>query len=325
MSCRPLDLFPLISASYGDGGMCPANGSEFSESQQQELLLALNQMLPMLMKRLDSKGTLARWDVPVDGGIFALPMDCVDVRQAFLNGHALTLRDQWFEGRIGHTLYNCDLWCGSSDLIDVGDGFSLPERWPHEMQDTRYGVYAEHDDDAGKTVQVRYKDRYGHEQEETLELQPNQLVTATEGVVIDVTYQNKGTTKGAVVGMVVYAGSRPERIVRIPAKVASPSFHKKKLPMSFGRCNGELCIIGKLRFTELSSVTDILPICDPMALSFGLQALHALKNKRYDDYNSALTLSVNELVKEMGDVQPAGAVTQMNVKSPVRFRNRCFS
>lgn len=321
---RPIDVFPMIASSYGSSGMCPEGADgEFSEEQQQELLTALNQMLPMLIKRLDTTGTLARWEVPVEGGIFSLPPDCLEVRQAFLNGCAITIRDRWFEGRIGHRLQKCDRWCGSSDLIDIGDGKSIPVPWPSHIQDTRYGVYAESDEDAGKPVQVRYKDRYGHAQEEALTLLPNQQITSTEGVLTDLTYQNKGVTAGAVVGMIQYGG-RSERLLRMPFNVASPSFHWKKLPMSFGNCCGELSIIGKIRFTPLTSVTDPLPICDEMALSFGLQAANAMKNRNYDIFNTALSFAINELLKSEGDLQSAGTVIQMAVKSPARFRTRYY-
>lgn len=324
-NCRPIDVFPLIASSYGEGGMCPAGANgEFSEEQQQELLTALNQMLPMLIKRMDSKGTLTRWEVPVRAGVFALPPDCLEVRQAFLNGCAVTLRDRWFEGRIGHKVSSCNQWCGGPDLIDVGDGYVIPEQWPAHIQDTRFGVFAENDEDAGKTVQVRYMDRYGHPQEEVLELQSSQQITHTEGAVTNVTFIYKGITSGAVVGMITYTAKKPDRLLRIPANVASPSYHWKKLPATFRNCTGVLSLIGKIRFTPMTSITDPLPICDELALSFGLQALTAMKNRQYDVFNTSLSFAVNELLKSEGDLQSAGTVIQMAVKSPARFHTRYF-
>lgn len=323
MSCRPIDVMPLVASSLGESGMCPQGpNGEFTEEQQQEFLTDLNQMLPMLIKRMDSKGTLTRWEVPVNAGVFALPPDCLEVRQAFLNGCAVTLRDQWFEGRIGHKVTDCHRHCGGPDLIDVGEGYAIPEKWPCHIQDTRFGLYAENDEDAGKTVQVRYKDRYGAAVEEALELQSNQQITSTEGVVTDVTFIHKGVTSGAVVGVVTYTGKKPDRLMRIPANVASPSYHWKKLPATFRNCTGVLSIIGKIRFTPLTSITDPLPICDEMALSFGLQALSAMKNRQYDEFNAALSFSVNELLKAEGNLQSAGTVIQMAVKSPCRFHSR---
>jgi hypothetical protein len=196
MSCRATDLFPLIASSYGSSGMCPANGVDFSDSQKGELLLALNQSLPMLMKRLDAKGTLARWTVPVRGGVFCLPPDCLDVRQAFVNGCELNLRDQWYEGQIGHKVGPCSHSCSGPDLIDMGDGYAIPEEWPGHHHDVRYGIAAENDEDAGKTVQVKLKDRYGNVQEETLTLLPYQQLAITESAVTDVVFQHKGLTKG---------------------------------------------------------------------------------------------------------------------------------
>jgi hypothetical protein len=116
------------------------------------------------------------------------------------------------------------------------------------------------------------------------------------------------------------------RLARYASGVTTPTYHKKKLPVSFGCCSGELSIIGKIRFTGLTSEFDTLPICDGMALSFGLQALTHLRNKDLANYNAALTLAISELEKEMRDIQPAGAVSQMSVVSPMRFHShtRCW-
>lgn len=322
--CRAIDLFGIVSGSYGSAGMCPADGVNFSTSQKAELLLAFNQSLPMLMKRLDAKGTLARWVVPVCGGVFTLPADCLDVRQAFLNGCELNLRDQWYEGQIGHKLYQGSC-CHGPDLIDMGDGFAIPEEWPSQHHDVRYGLMAEDDEDAGKTVQVKLLDDYGNVQEEVLELLKDQQLVLTDSPVTDIRYQYKGVTRGAVVGFISYPQGQKVRIARYAANVATPTYHKKKLPASFGCCSGELSILGKMRFTPLQSETDTLPICDGMALSFGFQALHYLRERNLEGYNAALTFAVSELEKEMRDTQPAGVVSQMRTTSPFRNVRRCWS
>ena len=323
MSCRATDLFATVAPAYGDQGMCPA-GTEFSDDQKRELLLWFNQSLPMLMKRIDGVGSLARWTVPVFGGEFSLPPDCVDLRQAFLNGCAMELRDQWYEGRLGHKMSDCGLWCGGRELIDVGDGYAIPEVWPSHIQDARYGVMAESDEDAGTKVQVKLRDRYGNEVTEFVELLPNQQVASTESAVTDILFQGKGVTKGAVVGFVTFSNNTTRRILRIPANVSSPSYHRKKLPPTFGCCSGELSIIGKMRFTPLVSEFDTLPICDGAALYFGFRALAALRRSDLATYNDSLTLAINELNKELQNVHPPAVVTQMNVRSPVHFPQRCW-
>lgn len=324
MSCRASDLFATVAPAYGESGMCPA-GTDFSDDQKRELLLWMNQSIPMLMKRIDGVGSLARWTVPVWGGEFSLPPDCVDLRQAFLNGCALELRDQWFEGRIGYKIADCPLWCGGPDLIDIGDGYSIPEPWPAYIQDCRYGLMAEEDADAGTRVQVKLRDRYGNEQTEWVELLPSQQVAQTENAVTDILFQHKGVTKGAVVGFNTFVNGTQRRILRIPASVVSPSYHRKRLPQTFGNCSGELSIIGKLRFTPLVSEFDTLPICDGTALYWGFRALAALRRNDPAGYNDAVTLAVNEINKSLQDVHPPAAVTQMAVQSPLRFPRRCWS
>jgi hypothetical protein len=323
--CRASDLFATVAPAYGESGMCPANGMDFSEDQKRELLLWLNQSIPMLMKRIDGVGSLARWTVPVWGGEFSLPPDCVDLRQAFLNGCALELRDQWFEGRIGYKMSDCNLWCGGHDLIDIGDGYAIPELWSAHIQDARYGLMAEVDEDAGTRVQVKLKDRYGNVETEFLELLPNQQLVQTEHAVTDILFQHKGVTRGAVVGFTTFVNGTSRRILRIPANVPSPTYHRKRLPASFSNCTGELSIIGKMRFTPLTSEFDTLPICDGAALYFGFRAVAALRRNDPSDYNTQVTLAVNELQKVLQDVHPTAVVTQMAVKSPLNFHRRCFN
>lgn len=297
---------------------------ENDAEQKAQLLNAFNRIIPMLMKRLDSSGTLARWEVPVQHGIFSLPYDCVEVRQVFLNNCEVTLRDQWYEGQIGHRLQNCGTFCGGSDLMDMGDGYATPLPWPAQFQDARYGVMAESDSDAGKQVQVVLKDPYGHEYTENIELLPQQQVASTQRALTDLTFQHKGETDGAVVGFVTFPNAPSQRILRLHPKVHSASFHRKKLPLSWGVTGGCLYILGKLRFFPLTSEFDTLPICDTAALSFGLQALAALDRRESGEYNEKLEFSLNELRKEMSNLQPSAAVSQMSVQSPLRFRTRCF-
>lgn len=321
MSCRAADLFPMVAPSMGEGGTCfdPTN-----QDQIDQFLAAFNRGLPMLMKRIDAEGTLSRWCVPVHGGVFGLPWDCKEVRQVFVDGCEATLRDQWFEGQIGHKLSDCHNVCGSSDLVDMGDGYATPFPWPGNYQDARYGVMAEADSDAGKVVQIKLLDRYGNEYEEEITLLPNQQIASSQRSITDLKFQHKGVTNGAIVGFVTLPHARPQRILRLPPRVQAANFKRKKLPRAACATGGELSIIGKLRFIPLTSQYDTLPICDIAALNFLLQAMSAMDRKDLTAYNAAMEFSLNELRREMSDSQPAGAVSQMRITSPCRFNQRRF-
>lgn len=320
--CRAIDLMPLVASSYGESGMC---FDPTDESQVAELLFAFNQVLPLLMNRLDAKNTISEWEEIVQFGTFGLPYDCVEVRQVFLNGRSLTLRDRWYEGRRGYKFNTGNQCCGSMDLVDMGDGYATPSPWPAHMQDARYGIMAESDEDAGTEVQIKGKDRYGNYVEETLTALPYQQVASTQSALTDLTFQHKGITTGAIVGFVTFPNQPNLRILRIPANVESPSYRRKKVPTAWGGCSGVVSIIGKKRFIPLTKATDEMPICNVAAISWGLQALSAMKRKDTSGYVQGLELSLNELIRELNDSSPAGVVTQARVQSPLRFGCKGFN
>lgn len=320
MSCTLADIADQIASSFGSGGICVN-----SDEDLHKLLVELNEALPLLLKRLDSKGSIARWTVPVSGGIFALPHDCLEVRQAFLNGSAVEMRDQWYEGGTLGREFSCTgRQCGPRDLLDAGDGHAIPFEWPNHHFDSRLGLVAEHDADAGVKVQVRVKDRYGNEVEEFLELPTDQRMVETESVVTDVKFLRKGSTKGAVRAYITYSTGARTLAARYQPRVQVASFRKKRLPTVWGNCDGELSLLGKVRFLPLVSEFDPLPICDASSISFAMQALEARRNRDYANYNAALALGVNELLKELSNEQSAGAVTQMRVRSPIGGSRKRF-
>lgn len=311
MNCTAADVFDFVAPNFGDGGICP-NTPEARE----QLLTELNNALKILMKRLDAEGTLFTWIVPVYGGIFALPQDCLEVRQAILNGQALIQRDQWYLGKLGMNNCDADRACDGAQLIDHGDGFALPYQWPDIHFDCRLGLMAESDADAGKTVQVRLRDRYGETKEEFIQLLPNQQTAVSDSAVTDVYFTKKPVTEGNVQRFVYY----PQTQQRVSIDSLAPglenvSYRKKQLPRSYYCGSGVLKIRGKRRFQKLLKETDPLPICDEAALAFAFRALAAQRRGEIDAYNTNLTFAINELTREMQNAQSAAAVSQMTFRS----------
>lgn len=314
MSCIALDKFESVAPMIGDTGVCPD-----TESGKVEIIKALNEAIEAMMKRLDSKGTLWEWCLPVSGGCFGLPEDVLEARQAWLNGQSLQIRDEWWQGALSVGLKeswysSCSLRCGAGDFIDIGDGFPSPNPWP-QHQNTKLALVAENEGDAGVKVQVRVLDEYGNEQEEFVTLQNNLLPSITESHVTSLTFLHKPVTKGAVKAYVYYDhnGLRTGFAYYRP-RTTNPSYRRKKLPG--GASCGTLLIKGKRRFQPIVSETDPLQICDTQALKWGVQAIAASHRRNGGEYNAFLGLAINELEKELQDGQSAAAVSQAQFKSP---------
>lgn len=321
MGCLASDLFPAIQDMYGEKGICPSDSG-----YEQKLVDELNRAIPLLMKRLDAKGTVWYWKVPVYGGCFSLPIDCLEVRQAWLDGYALEQRDEWYQGKYGNDLQPRQGWCEGSQLIDVGDGYVIPHRWPDHHFDARLAVMAENDGDAGKTIQVTIVNRYNEEVRETLTLKDSQQLAVFETPVRDVTFLRKPVTQGNVKAYIYYPQTNQRVLMAVyPSWVIVPSYRKKKLPLSCMCDEGTFIIKGKIRYRPIQSGNDVIPICDPQAIGFAFRALTAQRRQdqtNLQDYNANLTFALNELDKELGDSKSRAVVSPIAIKSP--FGRRAF-
>lgn len=313
MPCTPNDLFEVLQAHVGEGGMCVS-----TDADKQKIIRELNEALPMIMKRLDAVGTLWSWKTSEYAGCFCLPFDCLEARQVFTDGRVLALHDEWYEGRLWGGIEGYD-GCPGSSLIDMGDGFPIPYAWPRHF-DARFGVVALNDNDAGEIVRVEVTNRYGHKIMEELVLQTDQQITWTDSPVTDVTFLKKPVTQGMVGTYIFYPQTnRRIKITTLMPSVTLPSYRKKKLPPGCSCC-GEVVIKGKRRFIPIVSEWDPLPVCDQDALMFAFHALAARKRGDLNDYNSQLTFAVNELTKQLQDANSAGIVSQMQFISPMGGR-----
>lgn len=317
------DLLEELAPYVGDSGACPTDSTT--------IIAALNEVIPMVIKRLDAKGTVPQWCVPsFNEGCFALPYDCLEVRTILLDGFPLVQRDMWYEGKISVGLTdgskcnfgtNCNQnafvrTCDNQNLIDLGDGFPVPHPWP-DCNNSKLGLKAESDGDAGKLVQIDLINEYFDQKTEKLELPAQQQIVPTASFVRDVKFIRKPVTDGNIIGYAIWPDGRQWKMFTLPPKVTSPSWHRKRLPRQFpcGR-SGTILIRGKARFIRLTSVDDVCLIDDTKCLQFGLRALAALKRDDFAAYNQALAMSVNEADKQLGDANSRAIVGQASILSP---------
>lgn len=315
------DVIEYVSSFVGENGVCGTDPSQYPF-----IIHELNGAIPLLMKRLDAKGTLHQWKQYISSQTFTLPYDCLEIRQAWLNNISLRQRDSFYQGELGVGI-QCSgpFQCWGHDLIDLGDDFALPYDWPNHF-DTHYGLVAESNADAGTQVTVRFYNRLGDLLTEQITLLPDQQLAITVSDVREVVFQSKGVTNGAIRGYIYY----PQTNQRVwngtfPSFVSIPRYRKKKLPHCFGNCSfpSTLVFTGKVRYFPVQNVLDEIPISDQYALGYACKALTAMKNSRFDEANTALTLGVNELDKQLEDESSRASITQIQVSPP--FRPHAFS
>lgn len=326
MGCILQDIAPQIASFVGDSGVCADN-----EAGMNKLISELNIAIPSVMKRLDAKGTLAWWCFRIYNGCFWLPEDCLEPRQIWLDGRAMEQRDEWFEGKLGHGLERTSQWrqphiisCGYQQLMDLGDGFAIPNPWP-TCPHTKLALIAESEADKGKIVQVRFLNEYNEEIEEFLELQGDRVPVVTQQHVTDIKFLRKPVTDGGVSAYVNYDSTRLRQgFCRYNPWTTTASFRRKKIPGAFRNgCCGTILIKGKMRFRRILKPTDPLQICDLQGLGFALMAVAAMRKRDPEEYNNNMLLAVNELNKELSDETSPAATGQIQFKSP--FGRGAFS
>lgn len=313
------DLFEGLAPHVGDSGVCPDDSAA--------ILKDLNEVIPMLIKRLDAKGTIFQWCVPAATGCFGLPHDCLEVRTILLDGFPLVQRDQWYEGKLSVGNRDCQ-WggancnanlivrsCAWQNVIDVGD-YATPEPWP-ECNNAKIGFKAEDDSDANLVITVNLQNEYGDDIQEDITLLKNQQISQSASFVKEIKFIRKPVTKGNVIGYVVWPDQRLIKFFTIHPRVMSPQWRRKKLPRQY-RCgrHGTILIKGKARFIPLVSENDVVIIDDLKALQFGARAIAAMKRDDRVAYNENVALAVNELEKQLEDASSAATVGQMQLVSP---------
>lgn len=298
--CKVSDVLAEIAANADDSGVCITTAGG-----KQRVITDLNTALKMLMKRCDTDGALWMWAIPCAGGCFALPEDCLEARQVFVNGFGTIQRDKFYQGQLSMGLNNCGTECCSPEIVDMGD-FAIPVPLPN-YRPIYITLAAESNADTGVQVEIEIVNKYGDRHRETLTLPADYGYVKMEEGATDVTYVGKPQTDGPVRMYLTYDNGQRYHFCDYGPKVQSGAFRRKKLP--FWCCGSPLVrIFGKMRQYNITSENDIIPICDTEALSWALSAVTAMRRKDAQGFNEMLGQAVNALYKGLEDKDSASNV-----------------
>jgi hypothetical protein len=316
--CLVSDVLEAIAPNTDDAGVCATTAEG-----KRRIIAALDLALDALMKRIDTEGALWTWMVPVTGGCFALPEDCLEARQVFINGASTIQRDKWFQGRLARGMRDCGLPCGN-EVRDLGD-FATPQPVP-PVYPVRVALVAEQDADAGAIVTVEVINQYGERKKEALTLISGQEPVTMEAAAYEITFVGKPKTNGPVKLYLSYDNGARYYLCEYGPNVRQGNFRRKKLPQRHCGC-AQVHIFGKRRYDRITAETDLIPICDRVALSFAVSAIAALRKRDLEEYNANMTFSMNELFKGMENADSASNVAPMQFisgfgSSPSQAGNR---
>jgi hypothetical protein len=302
--CLVSDVLESIAPNVDDAGVCAT-----TVEGKRRIISALDLALDALMKRIDTEGALWTWMVPVIGGCFALPEDCLEARQIFINGAATIQRDKWFQGRLARGMRDCGLPC-VHEVRDLGD-FATPQPLP-PLRPIRVAMVAEQNADAGSVVTVEVINEYGERKKETLTLLTEQQPVIMETPAYEITFVGKPKTSGPVKLYLSYDNGQRFYLCEYGPSVRTGLFRRKKLPQRHCGC-AQVHIFGKRRYDRITAETDLIPICDRVALSFAVSAIASLRKRDLEDYNAQMTFALNELWKGLENADSASNV------APIQF------
>lgn len=300
--CLVSDVLDAIAPNVEDAGVCVTTAAG-----KQRAIAALDLALDALMKRIDMEGALWMWMVPVVGGCFALPEECLEARQIFINGAATIQRDKWFQGRLARGMRDCGLPC-LPEVRDLGD-FATPAPLP-PVRPIRIAFTAEQDADVGKEVTCEVVNEYGERKKETLTLIGDQQPIIMESPAYEVSFVGKPKTSGPVKMFLSYDNGARYYFCEYGPNVRTGLFRRKKLPQRHCGC-AQVHIFGKRRYQRITSENDLIPICDRIALSFAVSAIADLRKRDLESYNANMTFSLNELWKGLENADSASNVAPM--------------
>lgn len=302
--CLVSDVLEAIAPNAEDAGLC-AN----TPDGKRRIIAALDLALDALMKRIDTEGALWTWMVPVMSGCFALPEDCLEARQIFINGASTIQRDKWFQGRLARGMRDCGMPC-LPEVRDLGD-FATPQPLP-PIRPIRVALVAEQDADVGAVCTVEVVNEYGERKKEALTLIGDQQPVIMESPAYEITFVGKPKTSGPVKLYLSYDNGAHYYLCEYGPNVRNGLFRRKKLPQRLCKC-AQVHIFGKRRYDRITSENDLIPICDRVALSFAVSAIADLRKRDLESYNANMTFALNELWKGLENADSAGNV------APIQF------
>lgn len=286
--CLVADVLNDIAPNVEDAGVCAD-----TPAGKARIIAALDLALDMLMSRIDDDGALWTWMVPVTGGCFALPEDCLEARQIFINGAATIQRDKWFQGRLARGMRDCGMPC-MAEVRDLGD-FATPQPLP-PLRPIRIAFVAEQNADAGAVVTCEIINEYGERKKETLTLLNEQQPATMESPAYEVTFVGKPKTSGPVKLYLSYDNGQRYYLCEYGPNVRNGLFRRKKLPQRHCGC-AQVHIFGKRRYDRITSENDLIPICNRNALSWAVSAVAAMRQRNDDNHERFLRKAMTELWK----------------------------
>jgi hypothetical protein len=314
MSNTVADFFPAIKAQAGSAGVCDIT----------DLMDRMNIIGPEILDRIEAKGTVTTWCLPICSSCIVLPSDLATPLQAWRSGLAMGFRGEYWLGRIGGDVpIDMSQEVPWAEVIDDG---RYAYTQVHPLTVTQNDVYefrARSQLDAGKTVQIRYADDNGREVilETVLAGDFKGSTPSSKTGIGPVTRVCKPRTVGAIELWVrnLYNGNRLLAAV-YDAHDELPSYRIVHLTGYNG--GGSFAIKGKKKWSQLRAETDLVPFGRIAVWRAAMAAEAASANKNFEAFNALIGEAVGLLDAELTGLRPKGQAEVVDYVTPFTVFNQ---
>lgn len=306
------ELFPLVKAQAGSAGVCDVD----------ELMERMNIIGPEILDRIEAKGTITTWCLPICNGCVVLPSDLDTPIQAWLNGESLGFRGQYWLGRLnGDIPTDMGQACPWQELVDDSRyAYTQVYPVPATLNDV-YEVTARSQKDAGKVVVINYTDRMGRDVVFNATLNGDHTASNPSDTNIgEVTHVTKPRTVGGLELWMRNLRSGHRFLVAVyDGHDEHPSY---RLVHITGCANGKLVIKGRKKWTPLRAESDVVPFGRSAMWRVALIAESKLANRELAEFNAAIGEAVGLLDAELSGLRPRGTAEVVDFVTPWTVQNR---
>lgn len=306
------ELFPLVKAQAGSAGACDV----------EDVMERMNIIGPEVLTRIEAKGTVTTWCLPVCGGCVVLPSDLDTPIQAWLNGTPMGLRGQFWFGRLAGEI-STDL--GQSypwqELVDDGR-YAYTQLYPiPACQNDVFEVTARSQKDAGQTVVITYRDSMGRVVNYNAVLNGDHDASEPSNTGIgDIIHVRKPRLHGGVELWMRNLRSGHRLLLAVyDAHDEHPAYRIVHLT---GCANGKLVVKGRRKWLPLRSETDLVPFGSVAVWRAALIAESKLANRELAEFEAAIGSAVGLLDAELTASRPRGTAETVDFVTPFTIRNK---
>lgn len=307
------EIFPLVKAQAGSAGSCDV----------EDVMERLNIIGPEILNRIEARGTVTTWCLPVCGGCVVLPSDLETPIQAWLNGTPMGMRGQFWLGRLAAGDIGTDL--GQSypwqELVDDGR-YAYTQLYPiPSCQNDVFEVTARSQKDAGKEVVISYRDSMGRVITYKAKLAGDHTASEPSNTGVgDIIHVRKPRTVGGLELWMRNLRSGHRLLLAVyDGHDEHPAYRLVHLT---GCANGKLVIKGRRKWLPLRTEDDIIPFGSVAVWRAALIAESKLANRDLAEFGAAVNEAVGLLDAELTALRPRGTAEVVDFITPFSIRNR---